>query len=175
MLPWGRMLSALPLPSNDFGTWLTMAMMRGMVGREFLSPLVRLTATQIVAGLGGKDGAEQAHTIREWLESHTEFLRDPDKVEMLHGPVWQLQQIRRNGMAYVDCDDVAMLGAALGKAVGLRARFVAVAFDNPTAPYRHVWTELAPPISNQWVDMDTTRPAQGLPFNRISRVTTKDV
>lgn len=149
--------------------------MRAMVYREFVNPIVRLTASQIVGGGNGMDGTEQALSIRDFLENHVEFLRDPDGVEMLHGPVWQLQQIQQNGVVRVDCDDVAMLSAALGKAVGLRARFVVVGFDNPKAPYRHVWTELAPRNLPVWVDMDITRPAQGLPFNRISRVLNVDV
>jgi hypothetical protein len=149
--------------------------MRAMVYREFMNPLVRLTATEIVAGIGGQDGVEQARSIREYLEAHTEFLRDPDGVEMLHGPVWQLQQIRQRGVVQVDCDDVAMLSAALGKAVGLAARFVVVGFDKRNAPYRHVWAELSPRAKQQWVDMDVTRPSQGLPFDRIARAFTKDV
>src|SRR4051812_8180403 len=111
------MLTAFPLPSSDVGTLLTLAAMRSMVYREFMSPVVRLLATDIVRGIGGKDGVEQAHTIRDFLEQHTEFLRDPDGVEMIHGPVWQIQQILRRGVVQVDCDDVAMLAAALGKAV----------------------------------------------------------
>lgn len=140
-----------------------------------MTPMVRLTATEIVVGIGGMDGVEQAHAIRDYLQNYTEFLRDPDGVEMLHGPVWQLQQIRQRGVVQVDCDDVAMLSAALGKSVGLRARFVVVAFDRPDAPYRHVWAELSPRGVPQWIDMDVTRPAQGLPFNRISRVLYRDV
>lgn len=149
--------------------------MRGMVYREFMNPVVRLTASEIVAGIDGKDGLEQASAIRDFLNNHVEFLRDPQGVEMLHGPVWQLQQIRSNGVVRVDCDDVAMLSAALGKAVGLRARFVVVGFDSPKSPYRHVWTELSPPNLPAWVDMDITRPSQGMPFNRISRVLNVDV
>lgn len=167
-------LSALPLPSSDFGTRLTLYSMRAMVYREFLNPLVRLTAAEIVAGYG-TDGIEAATAIRDWLENHTQFLRDPHGVEMLHGPVWQVQQIQKNGVVQVDCDDVAMLAAALGKSVGLRARFVVVGFDNPKAPYRHVWAELGPPNVPAWVDMDITRPAQGLPFDRIARVLTVTV
>ncbi len=165
------MLAAIPLPSSDFGTYMTLAAMRAMVYREFMAPNVRLMATDIVRGIGGKDGVEQAHAIRDFLEQHTEFLRDPDGIEMLHGPVWQVQQILNRGLVQVDCDDVAMLGAALGKAVGLRARFLAVSFVSVNAPYRHVWAEIGPPSTPQvWIDMDVTRPAQGLPFGYISRV-----
>lgn len=149
--------------------------MRGMVYREFVSPAVRLTASQITAGIPGQDATEQAYAIREWVEQHTDFLRDPDGAEMLHGPVWQLQQVQQRGSVRVDCDDVAMLAAALGKSIGLRARFVVVGFNGAQGPYSHVWSELSPPRTNQWIEMDTTRPAQGLPLDRIGRVLTKDV
>jgi Transglutaminase-like superfamily len=169
------MLSVLPLPSNDFGTLFTLLQMRAMVLREFLNPLIRLTATDIVRGLANYQ-TEQPNAIREWVEDHTEFLRDPDNVEMLHGPVWQVQQIRQRGKVQVDCDDVAMLAAALGKSIGLRARFVVVGFGNKNAPYQHVWTELASRnVPLTWVDMDVTRPLQGMPFNRISRAFTQEV
>lgn len=165
------MVSAFPLPASDFGTHLTLAAMRGMVVREFMNPTVRLVATDVVRGIGGKDGVEQAHAIRDFLEQHTEFLRDPDGVEMLHGPVWQLQQILSRGVVQVDCDDVAMLGAALAKAVGLRARFMAAAFLDPKSPYRHVWAEIGPRTAPPtWIELDVTRPAQGLPFGYISRL-----
>jgi hypothetical protein len=170
------MLSALPLPTGDLGTFMTLGTMRSMVAREFLLPVVRLTATDIVAGLGGADGVEQAHMIREWIDAHTEFLRDPDKVEMLHGPSWQVQRILQTGRIYVDCDDVAMLAAALGRAVGLRARFVVVGFSRQNAPFRHVWAELSPRRPQpQWIEMDLTRAAQEMPFNNIRRVLTVEV
>lgn len=173
---WGRMLSAIPLPPSDFGTMMTLASMRGMVYREFMAPAVRLLATDIVRGAGGKDGVEQAYMIRDFLMQHTEFLRDPDGVEMLHGPVWQVQQILSRGVVQVDCDDVAMLGAALAKSIGLRARFVAVAFLNNNAPYRHVWAEIGPSTAPpKWIDLDVTRPAQGLPFGYVSRTLVKEV
>lgn len=169
------MLAALPLPASDLGTHLTMATMRFMATRDAMMPAVRLTASHIVAGIGGSDGFEQAQAIREYVATHTEFLRDPDMVEMLHSPVWQVQQIQQRGIVQVDCDDVAMLAAALGKSIGLRARFVAVAFNGVNAPFRHIWAELSPRSVNAWVDVDVTRPAQALDFPRISRVITKDV
>lgn len=167
--------TTLPLPLGDLGTALTLLTMRGMVGIEYLLPIVRLTAADIVAGLDGKDGREQALAIREWLDVHVEFLRDPENVEMLHGPAWQIKQILRGpGIVQVDCDDVAMLGAALGKAIGLRARFVVVGFA-PNKPFRHVWSELSPRGNEAWIDMDVTRPVQGLPTNRIRRAFTMNV
>lgn len=157
------MLASLPLPGGDFGTYLTIGQMRGMVLREFMLPIVRLSAVQIVAGADAP-----AVAIRNWLEDHTVFQRDPDGMEMLHGPAWQMRQALTAGTVRVDCDDVAMLAAALGKAAGLRARFIVVGFGSPKAPFRHVWTELAPPGA-PWTECDITRPAQGIEASAISR------
>jgi transglutaminase-like putative cysteine protease len=60
-----------------------------------------------------------------------------------------------------------MLGAALGKAAGIKARFVAVAFYDPVAPYSHVWAELFDGV--EWRDLDVTRKSQDLSAKGISR------
>jgi len=164
------MLAALPQGAGDFATYVTLGAMRGMVQRDFVLPAIRLTAGEIVAGAGGKDGTEQAHAIRDWLTTHVEFLRDPDRGEMLHGPAWQVRRVRANGSVSVDCDDVAMLAAALGRSIGLRARFTVVGFRYPGAPYRHIWTDLvSPQPGSAWVDCDITREQQNLP-SKITRV-----
>jgi hypothetical protein len=155
---------------GDTGTIFTLLTMRGLVFKDYLQPIIRLTAMDIVHGIGGKDGVEQAQAIREWLESNTEFLRDPAGVEMLEGPAWTAKRILTHGRAYLDCDAVAVLGAALGKSVGLRARFKAIAFETPKSPFRHVFAELASPVGPpQWVDMDVQRMQQNLPPN-VTRV-----
>jgi hypothetical protein len=164
------MLAALPQGAGDFAIYVTLGAMRGMVQRDFVLPEVRLTASEIVAGMGGRDGIAQAHAIRDWLSAHVEFLRDPDRGEMLHGPAWQVRRIRAHGIVAVDCDDVAMLAAALGRSIGLRARFTVVGFFSPRAPFRHIWTDLAPPNQNVWVECDITRSEQPDSFDSIRRV-----
>jgi hypothetical protein len=163
------MLTSGALPRGDLGTYLTLMRMSSMVRSEMMHPDVRLTAVNIVSGENPRDGAAFAVAIRQWVEAHTQFMPDPDGTEMLHGPKWQVQQVLTHGLVYVDCDDVAMLCAALGKAVGLRARFVVVAFQSPNAPFAHVWTELAPANSEHWIECDITRPAQGLAGLPIAR------
>jgi len=143
--------------------------MRQIVNAARVAPLVRQTAASIVRGLSGVDGVRQARTIREWITEHVTFLRDPHGAEALHAPVLLLRAILTQGSVAVDCDDVAMLSAALGKSIGLRARFVVVGFRSPQSPFRHVWADLSDPRFPVWVDMDVTRPLQGLSAAKISR------
>jgi len=151
-------------PLGDLTTIFTVWKGRLLARREAWHPIVRNTAVQIVQAEDGYSGEGQALAIREWLNDHVRFLRDPRGAELLHGPVLTISQVDKNGMAYVDCDDAAVLAAALGKAVGLRARFVLVGFSSPHAPFRHIWTELAAPRpGSRWVEQDVTRASQNLP------------
>lgn len=161
--------SFFSIPGGDQGTRATLAHMRRLVSSGAVTPLVRTAAASIVRGIPGMDGTLQAKTIREWIADHVDFLRDPYAVEALHEPAVMLRAILTRGVAQVDCDDVAILAAALGRSIGLRARFVVVGFNSPKAPFRHVWAELADPRAVMWVDMDVTRPAQGLSALPISR------
>lgn len=156
---WGL---AVPLPSGDFGTTATVARMRQLARDAALTPIVRSVAVDIVEP--PSTGLAHARRIAVWVTGRTRFLADPAHAEALHTPAWILQRILTRGYASVDCDDVAVLTAALGLAVGLRARFVIVGFalpHSPTAPYRHVWTELADATGVRWIAVDPTRPHQG--------------
>jgi hypothetical protein len=169
-------VTRLWIPNGDFGTLATVGWMRRLARSGSTDPLVRYTASAIVREVPGKDAMGQARAIRSWLSEWTQFLRDPNGTELLHSPRHLLSVLRQTRLPLrIDCDDVAVLGAALGGAVGLRARFVIVGFLSPDAPFRHVWADLAPPLGTTvgtpvWVDLDVTRSAQALPsFNAISR------
>lgn len=161
------------VPTGDAGTAATLNVMRRLAIEGSAHPAVRERATGIVLGVGGNQRSLQARLIRQWVEDHTVFLRDPTHVEALHTAEAMLRQIDSRGVAQVDCDDVAVLTAALGGAIGLKARFVVVGFQSPNAPFAHVWTELRG--SQSWVPVDPTRPVQGLSGVPISRAAQMEV
>lgn len=141
------------------GTYDTVRMMQQIVRQSLALPLVRHTASSVVTGLNGRNTVAQAQAIRGWVDHHTVFLRDPRGTELLHTPLWLLREIGRQGFGQVDCDDVAMLAAALGMAIGLRARFALVGRGHG---FEHVFTELGDPAGRRWIEQDTTRPSQDL-------------
>lgn len=145
--------------------------MRALVLDRCAHPAIRTLATSI-AGFG-LDAPAKVRAIRQWLRSHIRFLADPDTTELLHDPVLLVRWINEQGMIGVDCDDVAILGAALGKAVGLPARFVIVGFFDERAPFTHVWAELFD--GADWRELDTTRTQQGIEDERIRRRVAVDV
>lgn len=157
---------------GDAQTRATVAAMRRLARAGMIDPIVRSTALRIVAGVNGRDAPGQVAALREWLDSRIHFTRDPRVAELLSEPRRMVLVIDRVGVGYYDCDDAAMLAAALGGAIGLASRFVVVGFLSPQAPFRHVWTELAAPSgphAGRWYEMDVTRAAQRLPWDAISR------
>lgn len=160
------------IPGGDAGIIATVNHMAALARQGRTDPMVRATATQIVRDIPGRDGTQQAYMLRAWLESHTLFVRDPTGAELLHSPRLMLDTLRvTRAPLSIDCDDVAVLGVALGGAIGLHAQFVVVGFFSPNAPFQHVWCELRGVLpTDPWVDLDVTRNDQALPaFQAISR------
>ena len=131
--------------------------MRRLVRNSLVSTKVRNIAVEIVQAAAPRDKYAHAKLIRSWVSNHMRFVPDPDQVEMVHSPEELLDQISQRYYTNGDCDDVAVLTAALAKVVGLRARFVVVGFE-PRGGFAHVFTIVETPQG--WVDMDTTRPRQ---------------
>ena len=110
------------------------------------------TARSIVGVVS--DPMTRARFLRSWLVQHTQFAPDPDEVELVRTPVEQLRRIAVNGIARGDCDDVAVVGAALAQAAGLSPRFVVLGFGpGPDVPYTHVYTD----VLGGAVEFDITR------------------
>lgn len=155
---------------RDARTRLMVAQMQHLVEASYLDPVVREAATNIVRYATPRDYPGIARRIRDYLQEHIRFLRDPDGKEASYTPRLMLQSISDYGIANVDCDDAAVLAAALGRSVGLRARFVLLGFLSPTNPLAHVYTELAGPSPlATWIEQDVTRSQREIPFTMISR------
>jgi len=132
--------------------------MRQLARQGSVDPLVRSAAASIIRTAGPRDPASQIRRVRLFLKERVQYVADPVDVELVNRPRAMLQQVKAKGRAFGDCDDVATLAAALGLAIGLPARFVAVGFDGLAGPFGHVYTELTGPGLKQWMRLDTTRP-----------------
>jgi hypothetical protein len=152
------------IAGGDFGSRQTLAKMRTLVNAALAQPLVVNTAKEIVKLCPPGAFECQALAIGRWLADHFLFIRDPLGVELLHEPRYMLQVIDTRAFFQGDCDDAAVLGAALAKAVGLRARFRAIGFRRGGL-LSHVIADVRTPSG--WVQYDVTRPAQ---FTRLPQV-----
>ncbi len=99
----------------------------------------------------------QFDALRAWLVTVWRFVRDPAAVELVHRPERLLDEYSCQGYIDGDCDDAAVLGASLGKAVGFPARYVVLGFHGPRSLFTHVYTELMV-RPGLWGDLDVTRP-----------------
>ena len=139
------------IPANNRGVMLTLELMAELVRRP--GAAVQEVAAAIAAGAPG-DGFPAA--LREWLVAHVFQEQDPRNVELVRSPEYSLAIIEERGSVAGDCDDVATLSAAIGRAAGFPVRFIALAWG---ADYSHVYAEIMapgpPPI---WYELDIHRP-----------------
>lgn len=158
------------ISSGDAGSRQTVQKMRSLVNASLTDPRVVEAARAAVVLCPTRDLDCRAMQIRSWMADHFVFINDPTGVELLSTPVYMLATIQQRGFAQGDCDDAAILAAALGKAVGLRARFVLAGFEGPRGPFRHVFAALKG--RQVWYGMDVTKPQRpGLPqVNRTQEV-----
>ncbi len=133
-------------PANDeAATEQTIRRMAQYVREDSLSPIVRRAALDATA-TAPPCPRRRAETIFDWIRRRVRFVQDsrlagpvsddPEGAEVLVRPVDVLTMPEPKG----DCDDFAMLCAALLRAVGIASCFVTVAADQ-TDPerYSHVY------------------------------------
>lgn len=157
------------IPSAHLGIEWTVDHMQELATQAACAPVVQEAAREIVGSSAGRDAADR---IRRYLEANVRFQFDPPGVELIRTPELLLRQIHCRGESFGDCDDVAVLGAALGLAVGLPATYVLIAFHD-TDPFEHVYTELETPAGA--VELDTTRPEHLPPELQIRRTERREV
>lgn len=146
---------------GDRGVMQTLQAMAALVNDGVNQPTVVHFARRLAVVSGVRMYAQQAMGIRQWLAQVWRFVDDPPDRELLRDPAVLLNEYQRYGTITGDCDEVAILGAALGKAIGLQAEFVALGFYNPDGTpgrYEHVYAVVTTP-TGATIDMDVTRPA----------------
>lgn len=143
---------------GDYGVVQTLRKMGEHIRAASVAPPIVELARQIIMPAGRRQVTEKIGLIRAWVDGHTRWVPDPLEAEYLVPPLELLGRMRTAGVAVGDCDDIAMLAAALLRAVGIRARLRAVAFV-PFTQFRHVYAEGWD--GSSWRELDTSRPARG--------------
>lgn len=143
-----------PLMGGDFGTAQTVRVMRRLVDAAQADAGFVRFATDLIRNVPAHDEAGELFALFSWIQQNIRFTKDPVAKEKLYPPQ-ELLKIRAG-----DCDDIAMLTAALALTLGYPAQLITVS-SNPDYPetFSHVYTEVElPPGSGNWVAMDAARP-----------------
>lgn len=151
---------------GDAGAVDTLGIMGELVNDSLQNPIVVGAARELVTrSAPARDGYRQAIQIREWLARVWRFVDDPTREELLRDPDAMLREYFETGKIAGDCDEAAVLGAALGKAVGLGACFTVLAFDpidGGTGGFSHVFASLLTGDGRS-VSLDVTKPGGSVP------------
>lgn len=101
-------------------------------------------------GCAQKDYVCEATQIHSFVRDHIRYVQDPVDVERLQAPDKTLE------LAAGDCDDKAILLAAMLESIGHPVRFVAIGFE--PGIYSHVYAETK--IGPEWIAAETTEPVE---------------
>lgn len=96
-----------------------------------------------------RNSRQLAQALYRWITKHVEFIKDQFGIERLQSPDVTIQ------LGSGDCDDHAILSAAMLLSVGIPARLRVVALD-PMRPevFNHIFTEYFD--GQRWQSFDTT-------------------
>lgn len=124
------------------GIHQTLSIMRRFARAGSSDPAVRHVAAETVRYVPAGDRRSEAWMVGEWVRHNIRFVRDPIGTETVSTPAEVLR------VGYGDCDDASTLIAAMLRAIGIRAKFVAIGPDARGLP-QHVYTVAltSPPIA----------------------------
>jgi hypothetical protein len=103
-------------------------------------PLIRKLALNILLDyqVASNYYIDESLAIGDFVKKKVRYVRDPIDVEYLQDPVDLVKQIP-NGTAQGDCDDMALLTAALLLSIGHNPCFRAVRYNQNGGPFNHIY------------------------------------
>lgn len=128
------------------GAVQTIAQMRQLVMDATRDPSqhIRDAALSII---GSAAYVGQVRAIQVWVQQNIRYIRDPPSLELVQTPQKTLQWTAG------DCDDQAVLVAALLDSIGHPTQFYAMGFRG--GPLEHILTRTK--IGTQWVAVETIK------------------
>lgn len=119
------------------------------------SQIPRYAATQLIQSSLVPDPEMFVPALRHWIDKSVTIVDEFE--ELLISPCLLIRDIFLNGLAFGDCDDIAMLSASILASIGARVRFLAV-FPQEDGSFAHVITQYIFPSDSGWRDFDATIP-----------------
>lgn len=140
--------------------------MKRLTIQAIYSPEVRSKAKSFLYFDGALGPHDYVNIVAGWIRRHIIIVDEFE--EFLQSPIVLLDEIKQTGRAYGDCDDVAMLGAALLAIIGALVRFRAIG-EQPDGSFAHVFVEYSFPRDAVWFPFDVT--IRGIPVYNGASIT----
>lgn len=128
--------------------------MRSLTREDAAETSVRNQSVSMNTGVWGSSPFSFVCGMESWIRDQVRIVSEPE--EILKRPALMVAEIRRWGFSYGDCDDVAMLAAALALAIGIGARFRAIQ-PQRDGSMGHVFAECHLG-GGEWIPVDATLP-----------------
>lgn len=139
------------MPDGELGTRETLKLMRDLVRSSKRDPQIRDIASDIIRECPPKNWRCEIETLWQWVANNVRYTMDTNDVEVVSDAYGTLQR------GYGDCDDIAVLLAALLETTGHRAKIIAG--GNTEGCYAHVWAEAR--CGTGWIAVDASMPECG--------------
>jgi hypothetical protein len=131
----------------------TLQEMKRIVIEAIHSQIPRQAAINLIQSSHVPDPELFVACLRNWIEKHVTIVDEFE--ELLISPSAMIAQVSHIGQTFGDCDDVAMLSAAILASIGARVRLLAV-FPQQDGSYAHVISQYAFGRDEDWHDFDGT-------------------
>jgi transglutaminase-like putative cysteine protease len=138
------------IPSGPAGIAATLKIM-AKLARQFKKDVgIRELAGNLVRNLPQYDNSGSVRALHAFVRDSIRYTGDIKGVETIQTPKATLE------LGVGDCDDKSLLLASLLQAIGMPARFIAIAMND--GPYTHVLVETQLGRGGRWVPLETIRP-----------------
>lgn len=142
----------ISVPGGIAGVQRTLALMVDLV-RTFKTDVnVNAFAVQLVHGCAPKDKRCELDTLQRFVRDQIRYVNDIDGVETLRTPIQTLK------LQAGDCDDKAVLLAALAATIGFATRFCAIGVRG--GDFSHVMAQAR--LGAGWINAETIVPGAEL-------------
>jgi hypothetical protein len=138
------------IPSGQRGILETLKAMSRFARDGKKSLIVRGLAMRRTQSCAQKDYACEVRALHSFVRDSIRYVQDIDGVETVQSAEKTLE------FGAGDCDDKAVLLAALLGSIGHPTRFVAIGFE--VGIYSHVYVETR--IGSRWIALETTEPVE---------------
>jgi hypothetical protein len=127
--------------------------MRRLVVESIQSQVPRTFALSLIGSGSACNPDIFVSILKNWVLLHVTIVDEFE--ELLISPSVMIRDAVANGQAYGDCDDIAMLAAAILSSIGAATRLQA-RFKQPDGSFGHVFCQYQFPYRDEWLDFDPT-------------------